>query len=268
MLPRHRPIDKSQRESGGIKMKFPFGNEKLKKLGHCVFSTSWWRLILIVAMFPGYVWSDALVGWDVSGVDAADIPSGSPYEFYATTNVDHVGGSLSLGSGVNPTTTAGQYGFKVSANDEQTTLEGAITENHYIEFILSIDSGYAIDLQSLEINGEASGTGCSNVVFMSSIDGFVAGNEIASFLSINGDAGGFDATIDLSSLKFQNLTNSVAFRIYGWDSTSGSGITYIRNLTGDDLVVNGAVEAIPEPAVLGFIALVGIGSLVAKRFFE
>jgi len=95
------------------------------------------------------------------------------------------------------------------------------------------------------MKGEATGSGCTNVVLMTSIDGFTAGNEIAAAHPANKtggfdtDAEGFGGPIDLSAAKYQGLTGTVAFRIYGWNSASGTGETRIRSLAGDDLVVFG-----------------------------
>jgi hypothetical protein len=69
----------------------------------------------------------------------------------------------------------------------------------------------------------------------------------------------------LSDAQYQDLT-SITFRIYGWNST-GTASAGIRDLTGDDLIVKGTVEAIPEPAVMGFISLSGLGAMVARRMF-
>ncbi len=201
----------------------------------------------------GQVSAEVVAGWDLDGVDLDDgigvesnVP---PYTLYSTTNdVTQVDAQLMLGSGVNPSTTAGQYGFKISSADQTNSLAGAIATNHYIECALSIDSGYRLNLESIELLGQSSSGGCSNVVLMTSIDGFAAGNEIASAYPANEtggfdtDASGFGAPIDLTAAQYQNLTGSVSFRLYGWNSTSGSSPTYIRNLTGLDFVVYGSVE--------------------------
>ncbi len=203
----------------------------------------------------GQVSAEVVAGWDLDGVDLDDgigvesnVP---PYTLSSTTSdVTQVDAQLMLGSGVNPSTTAGQYGFKISSADQTNSLAGAIAAEHYIECALSIDSGYRLNLESIELLGQSSSGGSSNVVLMTSIDGFAAGNEIASAYPANEtggfdtDASGFGMPIDLSAVQYQNLTGSVSFRLYGWNSTSGSSPTYIRNLTGLDLVVYGSVEAL------------------------
>ena len=202
-----------------------------------------------------------VAGWDVSGVEldvgaGLDAP-GAPYFFSATTSeVGRVSTQLTLGDGVSPSTAQNQYGFKIAGSTQTNSLAGAIEGNHYLQFSLTVDGGYELNLESIEINGEASGTGCSNVVLTTSIDGFTAGQEVASVFPANKtggfdtDSSGFGVPIDLSATKYQNLTGTVVFRLYGWNSTSGSGSTYIRNLSGDDLVVNGTVIELSSAGVL------------------
>ncbi|VGO12134.1 hypothetical protein PDESU_00685 [Pontiella desulfatans] len=233
--------------------------------------------MVLLVLLPMAGVADQLVAWNVDGIDVeAGLIPGDSYGLGATT--PHVSGKisgmLSLGGGVNPSTTAGQYGFKVSEANEQTTLSGAIAENHYIQFTLVADSGYRFDLFSIDLNGESTGSGCDNVAILSSVDGFSDADAMMELANRQGVTGGFDtdgsgwgSPIDLTASGYQDLS-TVTFRIYGWNSTSGSGVTYIRNLSGDDLVVNGTLKAIPEPAVMGFIGLVGIGALVARRFVE
>jgi len=222
-------------------------------------------VIGMLAAVVGGVRAGVVAGWDVSGVDVADgvgletnIP---PYTFMATTGeTANVSARLTLGDGVNPSTSVNQYGFKISGSDETNSLAGAIAGNHYMEFSLTIAGGYELNLDSIEMNGGGSGTACSNVVLLASVDGFSAGQEIAAAMNANAtggfdtDSSGFGAPIDLSASKYQNLTGTVSFRLYGWDSTSGSGATYIRNLADEDLVVNGTIVelsggVVPELAI-------------------
>lgn len=214
-------------------------------------------VLLVVVGAEGGV----LSGWDVAGLDVdssiGGVTNSRPFSFPATTNdTGHVVAKLSLGEGVNPSTSINQYGFKISASEQTNSLVGAIAKNHYMEFSIIADEGYALSLGSIEMKGHATGTGCSNVVLMTSIDGYVAGKEIAVATNANTtggfdtDGSGFGGPIDLSAGKYQNLTDAVSFRLYGWDSKSGAGTTVLRNLTGDDLIVFGEVVAISGSGAL------------------
>lgn len=201
-----------------------------------------------------------LAGWDVNGIQLTNgvgvVTNTYPYTFLATTqHVEIVSATLELGAGVNPSTSPNQYGFKISEVDQTNSLAGAIERNHYIEFSLTVASGSALNLQQITMNGESTATGCSNVVLMSSMDGFVAGQEIASAFPANKtggfdtDSSGFGASIDLSAARYQNVTDTVTFRLYGWNSKSGSGVTRIYDDdSGDDLVVSGEVVSLPPQA--------------------
>jgi hypothetical protein len=233
-------------------------------------------VLLALSSISNVMHADVLVAWDVDGVDASEIAGGAPYEFAATSSnpSGRVGGSLTLGQGVNPSTSAGQYGFKISSVDEQATLAGAISSEHFIQFTLEAEAGYRFDLKNIELKGESSSSGCDNVAILTSADGFNEGRALAPLANrqditggLDTDASGWGDLIDLSAPQYQEQT-SINFRLYGWNSTSGSGVSYIRNLSGNDLVINGTIEAIPEPAVLGFVALTGLGALIIKRFVQ
>ncbi len=223
----------------------------------------------------GVVQAGVLSAWEVDGVVVAEgtgIDTGSaPYTFTAGemgTNVNDA--KLSLGN-VNPSTTAGQYGMKISAGDEQTNLAGAIANDQYIQFTVTAAEGYGLNLESIEINGQSSGTGADDVAILSDVDGFAADQVIDSVTGISDVTGGFDtddsgfgAPINASGASFQGL-ESVTFRLYGWGTTSGDGVTYLRNLSGDNLIVNGTVSSIPEPAVSSLIILGGTALLCRRR---
>lgn len=236
-------------------------------------------VFIISAIFAGLANGNTLAGWEVTGIDVADgtgIDEGvSPYTFTATTfGLNVATAKLSLGSGVTPSTTASKYGFKVPGGDEQTTLDGAIQNNHYFQFTIEAISGYKINLASIEMLGEATGHGADDVAVLSSIDDYSA--VIASVTGIADQTGGLDTDdsgfkkpIDLSSSEFQGLTGTTTFRFYGYNTTSGSGSTRIRTYEseGDDLIINGTTEAIPEPTTFALISLLGGLAFFRRRLF-
>ena len=193
-----------------------------------------------------------VAGWEVGGVDVdngigivSNIP---PYTFLATTNeTQHVSARLTLGPGVTPSTTASKYGFKIPGDDATNSLAGAIASGHYMELALDVEEGFALSLVDIEVNGEGTSSACSNVVVKTSVDGFADEQDIATAFPANGtggldtDGSGFPGPIDLSGSQYQNLTGTILIRFYGWNSTSGLGSTRLRDLVGNDLVVNGSV---------------------------
>ncbi|MBE35598.1 MAG: hypothetical protein CMI16_08605 [Opitutaceae bacterium] len=222
-------------------------------------------ILLLPALFLAATsYSQLLISWDVSTIEL-DVGYLAPYSVAGANLEENVnGGDLSLGSGVNPTTSAAQYGFKISTANEQTTLAGAITQNHYIQFTALAQEGFVLNLSSLDFNGETTATGADDIAVMTSVDGFTSGSQIASLTGrsavgsgdFDTDASGFVSVIDLLASKYQNLS-SITFRIYGWNSSGSSGSTYIRNLGGTnaDLTINGttAASAVPEPSTYPLI---------------
>lgn len=208
-------------------------------------------------------------------LDLDNLNAGNRYELTAgSTTVGIAQAALQLGTGVNHSTTSGQYGFKISTSDRQTNLAGAIANNHYIEFSISAQTGYILNLESLSFKGQSATTGADNVALLSSIGGFSNSAVMGSLSGIAGTSGGFDTDasgfgglIDLSSADYQNIT-SVRFRLYGWNTSGSTGATYFRNLSGNDLVVSGTVNV---PEINSVALLVGTFTLLvvlAQRSYQ
>lgn len=106
----------------------------------------------------------------------------------------------------------------------------SLNPNDYFEFILTPNSGYEIDFVNFVYTGQASGTGPVNFAFRSSLDSFTTniGTPIAT-----------GATIDLSAAVYQDITEAITFRIYGWGASSGLGTFSV-----DDFTFNGSVTAL------------------------
>jgi hypothetical protein len=212
--------------------------------------------------------AQTLISWDVSGIEADTLTA--PYTVAGTNLATGIsGGSLSLGSGTNPTTSAAQYGFKISSSNAQTTLAGAISQNHYMQWTVTADSGFNFTVTSLDILGQSSGTGADNVALFSSVEGFTDGDQIKEVSSIQDVTGGFDSDASgFGSVTFTGMAayqniSSITFRIYGWNTSNSSsaGTTRIRNLgeLDPDLLVLGTATAVPEP--FSFAALAGLATI-------
>ena len=213
--------------------------------------------------------ADVELDGDPSGID--DSPANSPYTFSGTLGSNIAGGALTLSATVNRSTSVGQYGFKVSGGSEESTLGGAITAGHYLQFTVTAANGFLMNLSNIEMNGQSSGTGADDVAVLSSIGGFVDTevlDSVSSIADVTGgfdtDASGFGGPIDLSGSGFQEIS-SVTFRIYGFNTSGGAGITYLRNLSGNDLVINGRTVAIPEPSTLLLVSMASLGFMFRRR---
>lgn len=211
---------------------------------------------LVVFLIPQLGTAAVLAGWDVNGIDldGATAPNSQPYTYGATLAANITSGNLTLSTTVNPSTAIDKYGFKITGGEEQTSMAGALSAGHYFQFTINAAPNFSLNLTSIEMHAEATGTGANTGALFSSIAGFTAGNELASVTGAQGVTGGFDtdpsgfgAPIDLDSPAYQGVS-SVTFRFYAWDTSSGSGTTRIRDLSGNDLIINGTVTAVPEPS--------------------
>jgi hypothetical protein len=163
----------------------------------------------------------------------------NPYtaSLYVASNSSASG--IGQGSGISGKSGDDRY----NASGWDTT--GSLDANDYLTFALDANDGYRINFESFVYTGTASASGPTAFAFRSSLDGF--SSDIGS-PTANG------TTIDLSGTSYQNLTDPIEFRLYGYSASSGSGTFSINDYT-----FNGTVEAVPEPNTL---ALVGVGSML------
>ncbi len=119
-------------------------------------------------------------------------------------------------------------------NVATSDLAGALSNETYMSFTVTADSGYALELDSLEFGAYPGGGTLRSFAVYSSVGGFAEGSELLS-VSYNAIATGVKSyNIDLSSLSGYDDLGSVEFRFYVQSEHIGrsvnlSGIT----LTGD-----------------------------------
>jgi hypothetical protein len=200
---------------------------------------SWMKkiiLLLSALVLTAASYGQVLISWDINGVDLDDGSHSAPYTIAGVADANIAGGNLSLSSSVNPTTSAGQYGFKVSETGTPS-LANSITEGYYIQFTVVAALGFDFSISSIEWKGGSTTSGADNIADV-------------------GTDGGYDATMSSGSFdsSYNNLT-SITFRVYGWNISGSSGRTNFRSLSGDDLIINGttAVSAVPEPSTYPLI---------------
>ncbi len=197
-----------------------------------------------------------IAGWDVDGVVVAEgqgiDEAEKPYTFRAGTVAENiVEAKMTLGSGLEPSTATSQYGFKIT--EPQDSLSNAIEADHYLQVEVTVADGYVLNLESLEMKGRSTGTGCDNVAWLFCRKGFEEGKEVVALDGRRAAGGGgldtaapgFGGPVDLGAEEFQGLTGTIVFRLYGWNSGGRTGVTNIRNLSGDDLVLRGSVNEAP-----------------------
>lgn len=181
--------------------------------------------------------ADLLVAWDFGGLSG--ITSGS-----VTSNVAHADMAatsdmeISRGSGLTASSNTGGY----SANNWST---GALDLTDYFEFNVKAGVGFIFDVDTIVFNIRRSGTGPTEFELRSSLDSYAS--TLDSFTATaNGTY-----TNTLSSISGES---DVTFRLYG---SAAGGATGSMNLggTANDLIVNGSVNVVPEPATLAGLSL-------------
>lgn len=120
---------------------------------------------------------------------------------------------------------------------------GAINTSTYLEFSISPNTGYQLDLSSIVIRfrrsntGTPSGSGPTQWSLRSNIDGYAA--DIASNSLIHTHV---DYTVPLGS-AFLNRYTTITFRLYGYNVAINSG--GLSRVVIDNLTINGIGEVLP-----------------------
>lgn len=166
--------------------------------------------------------------------------------------------TLSLGAGEQLVAQLSSGFYSQSTLSVDTTLTNA----NYFSFTVTPDAGQMISLTNLTLQGRAGGATTPRAFYVfSSASGFSSPDLL---LSATTGGGGLtttlaDYTVPLSSPEFQNLTGSVEFRIYVQLPSGTSGVNF------DNIVLNGTVTAVPEPAALTLIIATGCFGFALTR---
>jgi hypothetical protein len=160
----------------------------------------------------------------------------------------------------------GAYGSLVllSANDDQgADTAAAFANNGFFSFTVTPDSGFEMDLTSLDFlvaTGGTSETRNYEILFNGTTS--LAGPTSPIGTRADGKAGMDVVSIDLSSISaLQNLTNPVSFQFV--TATTGN---FNASLEWDDIALNGTVSAVPEPSTFAiFAGLLALGWVMFRR---
>jgi hypothetical protein len=135
----------------------------------------------------------------------------------------------------------------------------------YVEFSITADPGYLLNLDSLTFyftraDQNASRTGPKNGAVRASFESFLDGSG-------TGDEFAPKTTEQHTTWDFTDYTGeSATFRIYAWNATGGSDPNHYMQLIIDDIYINGTITPItpnPEPSTL--FLLLPLAPLAAAR---
>jgi endonuclease/exonuclease/phosphatase family metal-dependent hydrolase len=127
--------------------------------------------------------------------------------------------------------------------DNADNLSMAITNNDYMVFTITPESGYQLDLTKFTFRSRINqvNNSAERWALFSSVDGFTEGAQIAIGQTTN-EATYVNNVVDLSAASFQGLTNAVTFRLYIYGGNEAwSGATMY-----DKVIVRGGINAVPE----------------------
>src|SRR5207249_7963414 len=123
---------------------------------------------------------------------------------------------MSRGPDLVPVTAPGAFNAR-----SWTNVSGS-----YYSFTVTPNPGAPIALTELDFDASRTATGPTNLALRSSLDGFAA--DLAAFsLPTANSLDHFTATLGAA---FQNLTDPVEFRIYGFDAADANGALEIDNV--------------------------------------
>jgi trimeric autotransporter adhesin len=178
-------------------------------------------------------------------ITATNPSASNPFTAGQTVD-DHLNVSgIGRGSGITASSAADRY----SASNWNSA---SLNATDYFTWTLTPVTGYQLNLSSFIYIGQASGTGPTSFALRSSVDGFSTNIGTPP-------AGG--TTITLTSSAFQGLTESVEFRLYGWNASSASG-----SFSVNDFTFNGMLSAVPEPSTYAALAgLATLGAAIIRR---
>ncbi len=198
------------------------------------------KFTLLIFLLINHLSFSQITAWDTNGI------SGNEVTFNATTQNPNLNiSTLSRGSGISPSNLADAFSSNNFTTSSSQAL--AIANDDYLQFNISAVSGHKVSLSSLDVNFRRSSTGPDNFLWRYSLDGTnfidIGSSFVYNLSPTNGTA---QTQIDLSVIpELQNVFNTtITFRLYAWGATGSTGSFAIGRLAGNDLEINGLVEAL------------------------
>ena len=157
-------------------------------------------------------------------------------------------------------------------------MDGAWASGQYIEFTITADAGFTIDLDSLTFDNSRAIRGTNDFAIRTSIDSFAANlvyqnqgtTETATTQTVN-----FNSLTDFTGLAGTNVgsntftdtqfdgLSAITIRIAYDDRESNNGGASATRL--DNWTLNGTVVPVPEPSSTALLGLGGLALILRRR---
>jgi hypothetical protein len=169
-------------------------------------------LISVLSLNVVFVWGQSIFTNPITGTNPN---TSNPYIIGQSNDINISVSGISRGLGITGAGANNRY----NATSWNTT---ALDLTAYFEFTLTPTAGCDIDFSNFVYTGQASGTGPTSFAFRSSLDNYNS--------NIGSPAAG-GGSISLSSSSYQNITNAITFRFYGWGASAAGGTFSINDFT-------------------------------------
>ncbi len=174
--------------------------------------------------------SPTIISFDFLGLLGNEATANSNFN-----NLNLTASTISRGSGVTATTNGNRFNAQEWSI---STIADAVTNNEYIEFTITPNSGYQFSVSSMVYNIQRSPTGLRGIALRSSADNY------ASNLDSEKAIPDIDSSTEIITFSFAQANSiiPVTYRLYGYaETTAGTGG---MEGTGNDIVVNGTVTQV------------------------
>lgn len=197
-------------------------------------------------------------------------------------------GGSRVSTAVQPNTTvsnavSGNASVLVSASSSnlyyefssQQNKQGAIDLAYYVAFTLTPDAGYGASYSQLSFAYGGTGWNVSasynaNFFVRSSLDGYTSDLASFAYTVVGTPTNQTPQTynLDLSSLgSFQGASEPLTFRIYSYTDNFSAAFNSLGRPRVDNIVLQGEVAAVPEPATVALLSL-GIAAIAVRKRFR
>lgn len=182
-------------------------------------------------------------------------------------DINIAGSAITAGGFFTSQTTAGGQPSRIlSTQTAGTTPALAMANNSYFQFTVTPDVNETIEFASISVDTARGGGSARGFSVTSSADNFTAifpslAGHPATYNAVTGIATQEDIytnyAFDLSSVGASS--SAVTFRFYVWSGAVANTIYF------DNITVDGALQAVPEPSAFAALAGLGVLGLAATR---